>query len=147
MAKRSGKRWRLRLEELDEFEYDLRVSNHELAAAVAEDIIGDLDREAMIALYLDVKNRPVGYSIVSIGTLDGTLVHPREIFKMAYMVNAKSLIMVHNHPSGHLSISQEDIDVTRRMVDAGEMLGIGILDHVIVVPDGRSISLANEGYL
>ncbi len=94
------------------------------------------DREHMVVIFLDTKNRPIGRQVVSIGTLNATLVHPREVFKTAVLSNANAVILSHNHPSGSLTPSRDEDEVTRKIARAGVLLDIRLLDHVIVAPDG-----------
>lgn len=89
-------------------------------------------KEYFLCLHLDVKNRVVALEIVSIGSLNQSIVHPREVYKTALLSSAAAIILVHNHPTGDASPSREDIEVTRRLKEAGELLGIKILDHLIV---------------
>jgi len=102
-----------------------------------------VDREEMWALLLSTKNRVIGLAQVSVGTLDASLVHPREVFKTAILANAASVILVHNHPSGDPAPSPEDRQITERCAAAGKILGIPLLDHVIVGRD-RIESLRRE---
>lgn len=81
---------------------------------------------------INTKNKPTAIHTVSIGTLNSTVVHPREIFKAAILSNAASIILAHNHPSGDPTPSKEDIGITKRLVDAGELLGITVMDHIII---------------
>lgn len=104
------------------------------------------DREEFLALFLDGKNHVQGFHVVSVGTLTASLVHPREVYKAAILANAAALIVVHGHPSGNPEPSAEDVAITRRLKEAGELLGIGLLDHV-VIGDGRYVSFADEGLL
>jgi DNA repair protein RadC len=104
------------------------------------------DREEFLALFLDGKNRVQGFHVVSVGTLTASLVHPREVYKAAILANAAALIVVHNHPSGDPTPSAEDVAITTRLRQAGELLGIGLLDHV-VIGDNRYVSFADEGLL
>ncbi len=94
--------------------------------------------EHFIAFNLDVKNQVIGYQLVSHGTLSASLVHPREVFKGALMSNAHAIIVAHNHPTGSLEPSKEDIDVTKTLIRAGELLGVKVLDHIIVSSNGLS---------
>jgi len=94
------------------------------------------DREQMVVIFLNTKNRPIGQQVVSIGTLNATLVEPREVFKGALLANANSVILAHNHPSGDLTPSPDDNAVTQRIARAGMLLNIRLLDHVILAPDG-----------
>lgn len=106
--------------------------------------LGDLDREVFIACLLDAKQRLTGHHIVSVGVLDASPVHPREVFKAAIVGNAASILCVHNHPSGDARPSREDRDVTDRLKRAGALLGIPLLDHV-VIGDGEWVSLRELG--
>ncbi len=90
------------------------------------------DKETFIVLHLNSKNKIIKEEIVSIGTINKTVVHPREIFKSAIKENANSIILVHNHPSGDPEPSEEDIFITEKLFEAGELLLIKILDHVII---------------
>jgi DNA repair protein radc len=89
-------------------------------------------KEHFIALHLDGKNRVVCIDIVSIGSLNQSIVHPRELFKTALLSSAAAVILLHNHPTGDPTPSTEDITITRRLTDAGEMIGIKVLDHIII---------------
>jgi len=93
------------------------------------------DRERFITLALDTKHRVLGVDEVSIGTLTESLVHPREIFKALILANAKTFICAHNHPSGDPEPSAEDVAVTQKLREAGQLLGISLLDHVILGRD------------
>jgi DNA repair protein RadC len=92
-------------------------------------------QEAVVALCLDVKNKIISKNLITLGLADQSLVHPREVFRNAITENAHSIIMVHNHPTGETSPSPEDLRITRQMVDAGWIIGIRVMDHVII---GRS---------
>ena len=98
--------------------------------------LGACDRECFAVALLDRKNRVTGFHVVSIGCLQGTLVHPREVFKAAILANAAAIIALHNHPSGDPTPSAEDREVTQRLRAAGELLDIPLLDHVILAADG-----------
>jgi DNA repair protein RadC len=95
---------------------------------------------------LDTKHRVIRVRIVSVGSLDATIVHPREVFREAASASAAAVVLFHNHPSGDPSPSPEDLALTARMVHAGEIMGIEILDHVILA-DQRYFSLAEAGQL
>jgi DNA repair protein RadC len=116
------------------------------AAHLLMDEMRSLDREEFRVLLLDAKNRVIGVEIVSIGTLTASLIHPREGLKAAIVRSAASIILVHNHPTGVPTPSREDIDITERFVEAGRVIGIDVLDHVII-GDGRFESLREMGYL
>jgi DNA repair protein RadC len=94
--------------------------------------IANLDRENFVVVLLNTKNEVIETSTVSIGTLGASLVHPREVFNPAVRASAASVILAHNHPSGKVEPSQEDREVTRRLGEAADILGIEVLDHVIV---------------
>ncbi|MDD4601196.1 hypothetical protein SDC9_09035 [bioreactor metagenome] len=103
-------------------------------------------KEQFIALMLSTKNHVLATPVISLGTLNASIVHPREVFRQAINYSAAAVILVHNHPSGDPSPSKEDIDLTARMVDAGKILGISILDHVII-GDKRYVSLKEKGII
>jgi DNA repair protein RadC len=101
-------------------------------------------KEHFMVLSLDIRSRLIKASPVSIGSLDTSVVHPREVFKEAISASASSVIFVHNHPSGDPTPSNEDIELTKRLAQAGEIIGINVLDHVIV-GDTRFYSLKRTG--
>lgn len=115
-------------------------------AALLRPIFEGLDREQFTVLLLDAKHKPVGVNVVAVGSLTACLVHPREVFKAAILANAASIILAHNHPSGDPTPSPEDDALTRRLKDAGETLGIRVLDH-IVLGDGAAFSYCDAGKL
>lgn len=94
-----------------------------------------LPKEHLRGLYLNGHNRVIRDETISIGTVDANIVHAREIFRTAIECNAVALILVHNHPSGEVNPSKEDIDVTEKLIEAGKIIGIRVLDHVIVTKD------------
>lgn len=102
-------------------------------------------RECMGLVMVDIKKNIVANEIISIGTLDHTIVHPRDVFKAAVLASAHSIILIHNHPSGDTKPSDEDIETARKMKDAGRLMGIPLLDFLIV-GDGYQ-SLSNDGLL
>jgi DNA repair protein RadC len=99
------------------------------------------DRERFVCFYLDGRNRAIAHQTISTGTLNACLVHPREVFKTAILKNACSIAVVHNHPSGELAPSEADVLLTERLKDAGKLLGIELIDHIIVNPAGETKSL------
>jgi len=101
-------------------------------AVFVRSVLTDNSREHCVALYLDGAHQVVSYSIISIGTANMSVVHPREVFQRAILAGAISIVIAHNHPSGVLTPSDEDHKVTKRLKDAGEILGIKLLDHLIV---------------
>ncbi|MHB2025645.1 MAG: JAB domain-containing protein [Elusimicrobiota bacterium] len=102
-------------------------------------------RENFFALYLNTRNHLLHSEIVSIGTLSASLVHPREVFAPAIFHCAAALIVAHNHPSGDCAPSTEDKDATRRLENAGALLGIPLLDHIIVSSNGDFYSFRERG--
>ncbi|MFV2046286.1 RadC family protein [Metabacillus sp. YM-086] len=108
--------------------------------------LGDVDREYFVVVCLDTKNQPTAINICHIGSLNASIVHPRECFKPAILSNAASILVGHNHPSGQASPSREDVEVTKRLVEAGKIIGIDVLDH-IVLGDGEYVSLKEKGYV
>lgn len=103
-------------------------------------------QEHFKAVYLDNKNNIMGNRDITIGSINSTIVHPREVFTDAVKSSAASIIVLHNHPSGDPSPSVEDIEVTKRLLEAGKILGIYLLDH-IVIGDGEYISLKEKGLI
>lgn len=110
------------------------------------DYFAEADRELFVVLFLDTQNQIRGAHTVTVGTLDASLVHPREVFKAAILASAASIILAHNHPSGDPTPSAEDRAVTATLRRAGELVGITILDHV-VIGDGRYLSFSEAGLL
>ena len=94
--------------------------------------LGHADREHMMVVMLDNKLKVIGMNTVSVGSLTASIVHPREVFKPAILCNAQSIVLCHNHPSGDPAPSQEDKGITKRLVLAGEALGIKVNDHIIL---------------
>jgi len=105
---------------------------------------GYYDREHMIVVCLDAKLRITAVHTVSIGTLTASIVHPREIFKIACIANAGGIMMIHNHPSGDINPSREDDRITERIEDCGKVMGIPLVDHLIIGRNGY-YSYADEG--
>ncbi|MDR0434810.1 MAG: DNA repair protein RadC [Gracilibacteraceae bacterium] len=115
------------------------------AVALLKDM-RDLDREHFRVLTLNTKNMVLGIETVSVGTLNTSVVHPRECFKPALRRGANAVILAHNHPSGDPSPSNQDIEITQRLVECGKILGINVLDHIII-GDKNFISLKESGDL
>ena len=103
------------------------------------------DKEEFRVLHLDTRNRIIKDEIISIGTLNRSLIHPREVFKSAIKESANSIILVHNHPSGDPEPSEEDKEITKKLFEAGELLNIKVLDHVIV-GNGTYYSFNEKGF-
>lgn len=109
-----------------------RISSPEEAAKLLYKFLEDADREHFMVICLNTKNEPTAIHTVSVGTLNSSQVHPRELFKAAILANSASVILAHNHPSGDPSPSREDIEITERLKKAGEVLGIDVMDHIII---------------
>lgn len=105
-----------------------------------------LKKERFLCALLDAKNRVFKDIIVSEGTLTSSLVHPREVFREAIKEAAASVMFIHNHPSGDVTPSRDDINITKRLVETGRVVGIQVLDH-IVISDGEYLSLMDKGYM
>jgi len=101
-------------------------------------------KEHFLALLLDTRNQLIKVSEISVGSLDASIVHPREVFKEAISASAASVIFTHNHPSGDPEASEDDIKLTKQLAQAGEIVGIDVLDHIIVC-DKKYLSLKREG--
>ena len=129
------------------FLYQTRtISSPKDAYEMIKEQLEGLDREQFIIACLNTKNEPTNITVVSVGSLNKAIVHPREIFKTAILSNAASIMAFHNHPSGEITPSQQDIQLTNRLYEAGELLGIKLLDHLII-GDGTFTSLKEKGYL
>lgn len=105
-----------------------------------------LSQEHFVCLYLNTKNQVLHRQTVFVGSLNASIVHPREVFREAFRRSAASLICFHNHPSGDPTPSREDIEVTKRLAECGKMIGIDVLDHIII-GDQKFISLKEKGYV
>ena len=108
------------------------ISEPEEAISIMKDVMKDLDREMFCAVNLDCKLRPLNYTVVSIGSLNSTIVAVQNVFKAAILSNASGIIALHNHPSGEIVPSKEDYDVTARIALAGQLMQTPLLDHIIV---------------
>ena len=120
------------------------VKTPEDVAALVRARLKDKQKEYFLALLLDTRNQLIKVAEISVGSLDSSIVHPREVFKEAISASAASVIFVHNHPSGDTEASEDDIKLTKRLNEAGEIVGIDVLDHIIV--GGKSYtSLKRDG--
>ena len=115
---------------------EIEITNSEMISHEMRDI-KNWEKEVFVAFYLDTRNRIISREILSIGTLDRALLHTREVFRTAIARNAKCVIIAHNHPSGSLEPSAEDERITKILKDAGDLLQIKLLDHVIVSNKGH----------
>lgn len=103
-------------------------------------------KEFFILLCLDTKNQIIRQETISIGSLNANVVHPREVFRIALLESAAHIIVAHNHPSGDPTPSSEDIEITKKLVETGKMMGIDVLDHVII-GDGRHFAMKEAGHI
>lgn len=115
----------------------------DIANVIRRNIIRDDPREMFIALYLNTRHKLIGTHIVSIGTISNSSVHPREVFAPGIVMSVYSLVVAHNHPSGDCKPSPEDQQITDRLREAGELLGIPMLDHIII-GDNEHYSFASQ---
>jgi len=127
------------------------VRSPEDGAEIAYDFIGEDDREVLLVMCLNTKNRVIAVHRCHVGSLNASIVHPREVFRTAIMNNSASIMVAHQHPSGDPTPSQEDIQVTRRLSESGKLLGIQLLDHLVIGERRNSrtafTSLKEKGYL
>jgi len=124
-----------------------QVRNSADVARLLWEYLEGVDREHFVVFLLNQKNRVIGINTVSVGSLTASVVHPREVFKAAILANAATLICGHNHPSGDTIPSQEDRLITTRLVSAGKLLGIKVVDHIIIGSAGQYFSFADENLL
>lgn len=133
----------------------VRERSHETAqvrtpadvARLATELVADLDREAFYVIALSTANRVVGAHCAHLGTVDASVASPREVYKFALLVNARSVVCLHNHPSGNTEPSRADIQISKQIRAAGEALGIPLVDSLVVGFDGRYTSLVERGLL
>lgn len=111
------------------------ISDPATAVNAIREVIGDSDRENFVVLCLNRKYDIISAEIASIGTISECFVHPREIFKAAVLSSAAAIIVGHNHPSGNPAPSQDDIEITKRLIEAGKIMGIDVLDHIVIGDD------------
>ena len=124
----------------------LQITQPCVAAELLMPLYGSRSVEQFGVLLLDTKHRVLRTAIVTVGTLDASIVHPREIFREATAAGAAAIVLFHNHPSGDPEPSQDDIELTARLVAAGVLMGIFVIDHLIL-GDGRYCSFREKGYL
>ncbi|MGM0395487.1 MAG: RadC family protein [Bacillota bacterium] len=116
--------------------YDnVRVTSPDVVANIVMEDMKMLQKEHFNIAILDTKNQIISIENISIGTLNASIVHPRDVFKAAIKKNANSVILLHNHPSGDIVPSNEDINITKRLIEAGNIIGIKVLDHIIIGND------------
>lgn len=117
-----------------------------LAFEVVKDLFEGFDREAFYVICLDTKSKIIGVNLVSVGSLSSSLVHPREVFKAAILLNSSKIVIAHNHPSGEPRPSEQDNSLTLRLVAAGNLMGIAVLDHIVCGEDNY-FSYAETGLI
>ncbi|MHB1127535.1 MAG: JAB domain-containing protein [Bacillota bacterium] len=122
-----------------------RVRNPRDAAVILAEFLVGADREHLVVICLDNKNQINAINVVSVGTLNAALVHPREVFKPAILANAAAVILGHNHPSGDPEPSHEDREIAKRLDEAGRILGVDLLDSIIVGDNGAFVSMKEQG--
>jgi DNA repair protein RadC len=136
---------RIKVAEADAHYATKKISCTQDAVATVKCVLGEyfdaLDCEEFHVLIMDTKNKVNGIFRITRGTLDASLVHPREVFKPAILNSASSIILVHNHPSGDATPSKEDIHVTNRLTESGKILGIDVLDHIVYGSKTNCISV------
>ena len=115
----------------------ISISDSSAAYELVKEELVSSDREMFLSIMLTIKNHLIGVETVSIGSIHATIITARDVFKSAILANAVSIVLCHNHPSGDLSPSNNDMDLTKNLVKAGDLLGIKVLDHLIV---------SNQGY-
>jgi len=127
--------------------YESRIRSSASAYTVLQEYLDGVDREHFVVMLLDQKNCAIGLHTVSIGSLTASIVAPREVFKVAILANCANILLAHNHPSGDCQPSKEDRAITQRLKEAGALLGINVLDHLVIGADGRYFSFADENLL
>ncbi|MGB9678710.1 MAG: RadC family protein [Thermoanaerobacteraceae bacterium] len=125
--------------------YNFTIKSPEDVINLVMDDMRYLNKEHFKIIMLNTKNRVIAIETISVGSLNSSIVHPREVFKAAIERASSSIILVHNHPSGDPTPSKEDLDVTKRLFEGGNILGIKVLDHIII-GDGKGISFKEKGY-
>ena len=123
------------------------IRSPEDGAKIASRFIGHDDREVFFVMCLNTKNNVIAVHRCHVGSLNASLVHPSEVFKSAILNNASSVIVAHQPPNGDIAPSKEDINVTKRLAEAGKLLGIEVLDHLVVNSDTSFTSLKERGYI
>jgi len=118
----------------------ITIKSPEDVVKTARNLLKGKKKEYFLAICLDTRNHLIKTSTVSIGSLDCSIVHPREVFKDAISSSAASVIFIHNHPSGDHTPSEDDIKMTKRLIEAGEIIGIEVLDHIVIC-DSEHLSM------
>jgi DNA repair protein RadC len=127
--------------------YDIRkIQAPKDALELGKRFLEESDREQLLVCCLDAKSQPTAINVVSVGNLNNSLVHPREVFKPAILSNSASIILFHNHPTGDPTPSKEDTNITERLKECGAILGIKLIDHIII-GDNSYYSLKENGII
>lgn len=138
-------------EESSEYNLSIGLSQPTIAAIYLHKMFenGGLDcqREHMFSISLNTKNKVISANLISVGTVDNGIMHPREVFYSAIVDRATSIIVCHNHPSGNVAPSQNDINSTRKLVEAGRIIGIDVNDHIIIGGNKKYFSMKEEKLL
>jgi DNA repair protein RadC len=131
-----------------EYSYEKRpkINGMDDVVKAVKPMIADMNKEFFVVLYLNTKNGIIRQEVISVGSLNTNIVHPREVFRTACMVSASSIIVAHNHPNGDPTPSREDIELTKKLADAGKIMGMDLLDHVIIGHD-RNYGFKEAGML
>ena len=127
--------------------WDRQVRRSQDVADFMAPLAASLDREQFWVLLLNGKNTVIGLNLVAVGSLTAALVHPREVYVAAILGKAASIVLVHNHPSGDPAPSSEDLALTRRLREVGDLVGIRVLDHIVLGDGSAYCSLADDGVL
>jgi DNA repair protein RadC len=131
--------------------YDLdKTINNPIAARNLFIEVAELDKrteEVFVMATIDVRNKVTGLFEVSTGTLNSSLVTPREVFKRAILQNAAGIVLGHNHPSGNTDASSDDINITKKLVKSGKILGVNVVDHIIIGNEGNYSSMKEENQI
>lgn len=130
----------------EDTEEQISVKSHNDVIKIVREKLKDKKKEHFLILCLDTRNNLIKIGNISTGTLDSNLVHPREVFKEAIQSLASSIILVHNHPSGNPEPSDADIDITKRILETGKVIGIDVLDHIIIA-NKKSLSFKEKGII
>jgi DNA repair protein RadC len=131
--------------------YDIdKTINNPIAARNLFIEVAELDKrteEVFVMATIDVRNKVTGLFEVSTGTLNSSLVTPREVFKRAILQNAAGIVLAHNHPSGNIDASSDDINITKKLVKSGKILGVNVVDHIIIGNEGDYSSMKEENQI
>jgi DNA repair protein RadC len=135
-----------RLENFPDGTNKVTVKSPEDVIKTARALLKGKKKEHFLVMCLDTRNHLIKTNVVSIGSLDCSIVHPREVYKEAISSSAASVIFIHNHPSGDPTPSEDDIKITKRLIEAGEIVGIEVLDHIVIC-DSEHISMKNKNLI